>query len=86
MEQNKSLQETISQVTITEKMGQGYDTAAKQLYSLEKSLSVGSNLNKLVNKKLGGKYNTDFMRMSNALGEILDIWEEIERDYVNMNN
>jgi hypothetical protein len=59
-------------------MSQGYQTAETQLYSLEKSLKVGSNLNKGVNKTLGDNFNPEFRKMEKSLGQILDIWEEIK--------
>ena len=62
-------------------MSQGVKTAATQIYSLEKSLKVGSNLNKGVNKSLEGKYDADFKKMQKAIGEIINVWEEIERDF-----
>jgi len=62
-------------------MSQGVKTAATQIYSLEKSLKVGSNLNKGVNKSLEGKYDADFKKMQKAIGDIINVWEEIERDF-----
>lgn len=66
-------------------MSQGVKTAATQIYSLEKSLKVGSNLNKGINKSLEGKYDADFKKMQKAIGDIISIWEEIERDFSDMN-
>jgi hypothetical protein len=66
------------------KMSLGAKTAQKQIYSLEASLKVGSNLNKGVNKSLGGKYDADFKNMEKAIGEIHSIWEDIEYDYKNL--
>ena len=66
-------------------MSQGVKTAATQIYSLEKSLKVGSNLNKGVNKSLEGKYDADFKKMQKAIGDIVSVWEEIERDFSDMN-
>ena len=66
-------------------MSQGVKTAATQIYSLEKSLKVGSNLNKGVNKSLLGKYDADFKKMQKAIGDIVSVWEEIERDFSGMN-
>jgi len=66
-------------------MSQGVKTAATQIYSLEKSLKAGSNLNKGVNKSLEGKYDADFKKMQKAIGDIISVWEEIERDFSNMN-
>lgn len=62
-------------------MSQGVKTAAKHIYSLEKSLKVGSKLNKGVNKSLEGKYDADFKTMEKGIGQIINVWEEIERDY-----
>lgn len=62
-------------------MSQGVKTAATQIYSLEQSLRVGSNLNKGVNKSLEGKYEADFKKMQKAIGDIITVWEEIERDF-----
>ena len=62
-------------------MSQGVKTAATQIYSLEKSLKVGSNLNKGINKSLEGKYDADFKKMQKAIGDIVSVWEEIERDF-----
>lgn len=62
-------------------MSQGVKTAQTQIYSLEKSLKVGSNLNKGVNKSLEGKYDADFKKMQKAIGQIINVWEEIERDF-----
>jgi hypothetical protein len=62
-------------------MSQGVKTAATQIYSLEKSLKAGSNLNKGVNKSLEGKYDADFKKMQKAIGDIVSVWEEIERDF-----
>lgn len=66
-------------------MSQGVKTAATQIYSLEKSLKAGSNLNKGVNKSLEGKYDADFKKMQKAIGDIVSVWEEIERDFSDMN-
>tara|TARA_B110000971_G_scaffold194621_1_gene208462 strand:- start:1547 stop:2911 length:1365 start_codon:yes stop_codon:yes gene_type:complete len=66
-------------------MSQGVKTAATQIYSLEKSLKVGSNLNKGINKSLEGKYDADFKKMQKAIGDIVSVWEEIERDFSGMN-
>lgn len=66
-------------------MSQGVKTAATQIYSLEKSLKVGSNLNKGINKSLEGKYDADFKKMQKAIGDIVSVWEEIERDFSDMN-
>ena len=66
-------------------MSQGVKTAATQIYSLEKSLKVGSNLNKGINKSLEGKYDADFKKMQKAIGDIITVWEEIERDFSGMN-
>ena len=66
-------------------MSQGVKTAATQIYSLEKSLKVGSNLNKGINKSLEGKYDADFKKMQKAIGDIINVWEEIERDFSDMN-
>lgn len=66
-------------------MSQGVKTAATQIYSLEKSLKVGSNLNKGINKSLEGKYDADFKKMQKAIGDIITVWEEIERDFSDMN-
>jgi hypothetical protein len=72
----------ISSVDLKEAtMSQGVKTATTQIYSLEKSLKVGSNLNKGVNKSLEGKYDADFKKMQKAIGEIINVWEEIERDF-----
>jgi hypothetical protein len=58
---------------------------AKQTYgnaiSLSKSLKKGSNLNKAVNKRLGGKYDSDFAKMEDAIGLILDTLDEFDREY-----
>ena len=62
-------------------MSQGVKTATKHIYSLEQSLKVGSRLNKGVNKSLEGKYDDDFKKMQKAIGDIVNVWEEIERDY-----
>ena len=62
-------------------MSQGVKTAQTQIYSLEKSLKAGSNLNKGVNKSLEGKYDADFKKMEKAIGQIISVWEEIERDF-----
>ena len=62
-------------------MSQGVKTAQTQIYSLEKSLKAGSNLNKGVNKSLEGKYDADFKKMEKAIGQIINVWEEIERDF-----
>lgn len=62
-------------------MSQGVKRAATQIYSLEKSLKAGSNLNKGVNKSLEGKYDADFKKMQKAIGDIVSVWEEIERDF-----
>jgi len=62
-------------------MSQGVKTAAKHIYSLEQSLKVGSKLNKGVNKSLEGKYDADFKTMEKGIGQIINVWEEIERDY-----
>ena len=66
-------------------MSQGVKTAATQIYSLGKSLKVGSNLNKGVNKSLEGKYDADFKKMQKAIGDIINVWEEIEREFSDMN-
>jgi hypothetical protein len=66
-------------------MSQGVKTAQTQIYSLEKSLKVGSNLNKGINKSLEGKYDPEFRKMEKAIGQIIDVWEEIERDFSDMN-
>ena len=60
------------------KMSRDYKTAEFQLYSLEKSLKVGSKLNKDVNKILGNDLKREFRKMEKHLRQILDIWEEIE--------
>ena len=76
----------ISNVDLEEAtMSQGVKTAATQIYSLEKSLKVGSNLNKGVNKSLEGKYDADFKKMQKAIGDIVSVWEEIERDFSDIN-
>ena len=76
----------ISNVDLEEAtMSQGVKTAATMIYSLEKSLKVGSNLNKGVNKSLEGKYDADFKKMQKAIGDIVSVWEEIERDFSDMN-
>ena len=62
-------------------MSQGVKTAAKHIYSLQQSLKVGSKLNKGVNKSLEGKYDADFKTMEKGIGQIINVWEEIERDY-----
>jgi hypothetical protein len=58
---------------------------AKQAYgnaiSLSKSLKKGSNLNKAVNKRLEGKYDSDFAKMEDAIGLILDTLDEFDREY-----
>lgn len=70
-----SLKENIDLEEAT--MSQGVKTAATQIYSLEKSLKVGSNLNKGINKSLEGKYDADFKKMQKAIGDIVSVWEEI---------
>ncbi len=82
--------ESLTEADLEEaKMSQGgaktAGRVAAQIYSLEKSLKVGSNLNKGVNKSLEGKYDGDFKKMEKSLGEIIDVWEEIERDFANLN-
>jgi len=62
-------------------LSQGIKTTAKQIHSLEKSLKVGSNLNKGVNKLLEGKYDADFKEMEKGIDNITQVWEEIERDF-----
>jgi len=81
----KSKLAKLQEGTLSEaKMSLGAKTAQKQIYSLEASLKVGSNLNKGVNKSLGGKYDADFKNMEKAISEIHGIWEDIEYDYKNL--
>jgi hypothetical protein len=58
---------------------------AKQTYDavvrLSASLKKGSNLNKAVNKRLSGKYDSDFVKMEKAITTIFDTLEEIDREY-----
>jgi hypothetical protein len=56
---------------------QTYDAVVK----LSGSLRKGSNLNKAVNKRLGGKYDSDFVKMEKAITVIFDILEEFDREY-----
>jgi hypothetical protein len=63
------------------KMSQGVKTATRQIYSLENSLKVGSNLNKGINRSLQGKYDADFKEMEKSIGTIINVWGEIERDF-----
>jgi hypothetical protein len=56
---------------------QTYDAVVK----LSASLRKGSNLNKAVNKRLGGKYDTDFAKMEKAIAVIFDTLEEFDREY-----
>lgn len=56
---------------------QTYDAVVK----LSASLKKGSNLNKAVNKRLGGKYDSDFVKMEKAITVIFDILEELDREY-----
>jgi len=67
------------------KMSSGVKQAQEKIYSLERSLKVGSNLNKGVNKTLDGKYDGDFKIMEKAVSQILTVWQDIEYDYGNMN-
>lgn len=62
-------------------MSQGVKTATRQIYSLENSLKVGSNLNKGINRSLQGKYDADFKEMEKSIGTIINVWGEIERDF-----
>ena len=48
---------------------------------LSASLRKGSKLNKAVNKRLGGKYDSDFVKMEKALVIIFDILDEFDREY-----
>jgi len=82
---DKALKETID---LEEARGGGFTDSsfgAKQTYdnviSLSKSLKKGSNLNKAVNKRLGGKYDSDFAKMEDAIGLILDTLDEFDREY-----
>ena len=81
----KALEEESTEDLEEATMSQGVKTAATQIYSLEKSLKVGSNLNKGINKSLEGKYDADFKKMQKAIGDIITVWEEIERDFSDIN-
>lgn len=54
-----------------------YDAVVK----LSASLRKGSQLNKAVNKRLGGKYDSDFVKMEKAITVIFDTLEELDREY-----
>jgi hypothetical protein len=56
---------------------QTYDAVVK----LSASLRKGSQLNKAVNKRLGGKYDSDFVKMEKAIAIIFDTLEEFDREY-----
>jgi hypothetical protein len=56
---------------------QTYDAVVK----LSASLRKGSQLNKAVNKELGGKYDSDFVKMQKAIAVIFDTLEEFDREY-----
>jgi hypothetical protein len=56
---------------------QTYDAVVK----LSASLRKGSQLNKAVNKRLGGKYDSDFVKMQKAIAVIFDTLEEFDREY-----
>lgn len=62
-------------------LSQSIKTAAKQINSLEKSLKVGSNLNKGINKLLEGKYDADFKEMEKGIDDIIQVWDEIVREF-----
>ena len=59
----------------------GARVAYDAVVRLSESLKRGSNLNKAVNKKLGGNYDPEFRKMEKSIGQILDILEEIDREY-----
>lgn len=61
---------------------QTYDAVVK----LSASLRKGSQLNKAVNKELGGKYDSDFVKMQKAITIIFDILEEFDREYQGFDN
>ena len=60
---------------------QGAKQAYKNTLSLSKSLKKGSSLNKAVNKRLEGKYDSDFVKMEDAIELILSTLDEIDREY-----
>jgi len=60
---------------------QGAKAAYDAVTRLTASLKRGSNLNKAVNKKLGGNYDPEFRKMEKAIEEILYILDEIDREY-----
>ena len=61
---------------------QTYDAVVK----LSASLRKGSQLNKAVNKRLGGKYDSDFVKMQKAITVIFDTLEEFDREYQGFDN
>jgi len=84
--ESTDLEEATDTVDLEEAtISQGVKTAATQIYSLEKSLKAGSNLNRGINKSLEGKYDSDFRKMQKGIGQIINVWEEIERDFSDMN-
>ena len=48
---------------------------------LSASLKRGSNLNKAVNKRLEGNYDSDFVKMEKAINVIFNILDEFDREY-----
>jgi hypothetical protein len=80
------LEETNEATELEEGLGfadssQGAKQAYKNTLSLSKSLKKGSSLNKAVNKRLEGKYDSDFVKMEDAIELILSTLDEIDREY-----
>ena len=64
---------------------QGAKNAYNAVVKLSASLRKGSNLNKAVNKRLGGKYDSDFVEMEKAIAVISDILDEFDIEYQSFN-
>jgi hypothetical protein len=53
------------------------DDVTRAVDALSNVLRKGSNLNKELNKRLGGNYDRDFKEMKDALDEVYDKWEDL---------
>jgi len=77
-EENTSEGEELDEESLTEARSMDFNRTSQMLESLSSMLRKGSNLNKEVNKILGGNKNRDFKEMKDSLDVIYDIFQDIE--------
>ena len=67
-------------VEFNESLSQGMDQTLNAINLLSRSLKVGSNLNKAVDKAAEGKYAKDFAKMYKAILVVGDVYSDIVMD------